>query len=147
MGTRFFSLHFLLPFIIAGIRMIHLLFLHQTGRNNPLGLNRNFDKISFHPYFSFKDIFGFIIIIYLFFFSLNFGRSRKFYSSKSTSNSSSHSTRMIFFNGLCYLRSIPNKLGGVIALVISILILIICPFIYKRKFRGYIFYPINKFLF
>merc|ERR1711954_269961 len=66
--TRFFSLHFLLPFIIAGIRMIHLLFLHQTGRNNPLGLNRNFDKISFHPYFSFKDIFGFIVIIFLLIF-------------------------------------------------------------------------------
>ena len=50
--TRFFSLHFLLPFVIAGIRGVHLLFLHQTGRNNPLGINRNFDKISFHPYFS-----------------------------------------------------------------------------------------------
>merc|ERR1711974_216889 len=83
--TRFFSLHFLLPFIIAGIRGVHLLFLHQTGRNNPLGINRNFDKISFHPYFSSKDLFGFFIIIILliiicFFFSLNFRRSRKFYS-------------------------------------------------------------------
>merc|ERR1712240_732770 len=116
MGTRFFSLHFLLPFIIAGIRMIHLLFLHQTGRNNPLGLNRNFDKISFHPYFSFKAIFGFIIIIF-------------------------------FLIAYAILRSIHNKLGGVIALVMSILILIICPFIYKSKFRGYIFYPINKLLF
>merc|ERR1712180_395129 len=52
---RFFSLHFMLPFLIAGISMVHLLFLHQTGRRNPLGLNRNFDKISFHPYFSLKD--------------------------------------------------------------------------------------------
>jgi len=63
--TRFFSLHFLLPFVIAGIRIVHLLFLHQTGRNNPLGLNRNFDKILFHPYFSSKDIFGFIVMIIL----------------------------------------------------------------------------------
>jgi len=84
--TRFFfSLHFLLPFIISGIRIIHLLFLHKTGRNNPLGLNRNFDKISFHPYFSVKDIFGFFIIIFFlilicFFFSLNIRRSREFYS-------------------------------------------------------------------
>merc|ERR1719445_137929 len=53
--TRFFSLHFLLPFVVAGLRMVHLLFLHQTGRNNPLGINRNFDKVSFHPYFSTKD--------------------------------------------------------------------------------------------
>ena len=64
--TRFFSLHFLLPFVIAGIRAVHLLFLHQTGRNNPLGINRNFDKISFHPYFSSKDLFGVFIIICFF---------------------------------------------------------------------------------
>merc|ERR1712190_195788 len=61
--TRFFSLHFLLPFVIAGITIVHLLFLHQTGRNNPLGINSNFDKISFHPYFSSKDLFGFFTII------------------------------------------------------------------------------------
>merc|ERR1719371_114458 len=63
---RFFSLHFMLPFLIAGISMVHLLFLHQTGRRNPLGLNRNFDKISFHPYFSLKDLFGFFIILFIF---------------------------------------------------------------------------------
>ena len=63
---RFFSLHFLLSFVIAGIRIVHLLFLHQTGRNNPLGINRNFDKISFHPYFSSKDLFGVFIIICFF---------------------------------------------------------------------------------
>merc|ERR1719320_2327162 len=63
---RFFSLHFMLPFLIAGISMVHLLFLHQTGRRTPLGLNRNFDKISFHPYFSLKDLFGFFIILFIF---------------------------------------------------------------------------------
>jgi len=63
--TRFFSLHFLLPFVIAGITIVHLLFLHQTGSNNPLGINSNFDKISFHPYFSSKDLFGFFTIILL----------------------------------------------------------------------------------
>jgi ubiquinol-cytochrome c reductase cytochrome b subunit len=52
-----------LPFIILAFTIIHLLFLHQTGSNNPLGINRNTDKISFHPYFSFKDLFGFIILI------------------------------------------------------------------------------------
>jgi len=61
--TRFFSLHFLFLFVIAGIRAVHLLFLHQTGRNNPLGINRNFDKIFFHSYFSSKDLFEFFIII------------------------------------------------------------------------------------
>jgi ubiquinol-cytochrome c reductase cytochrome b subunit len=61
--TRFFSFHFLFPFIIIAFTIIHLLFLHQTGSNNPLGINRNTDKIPFHPYFSFKDIFGFIILL------------------------------------------------------------------------------------
>ncbi|RYA38025.1 hypothetical protein DD592_25980 [Enterobacter cloacae complex sp. 2DZ2F20B] len=61
--TRFFSFHFLLPFIIAAIVIIHLLFLHQTGSNNPLGLNRNIDKIPFHPYFSYKDVIGFLLIL------------------------------------------------------------------------------------
>jgi ubiquinol-cytochrome c reductase cytochrome b subunit len=61
--TRFFTFHFILPFIVAALVMIHLLFLHQTGSNNPLGLNRNVDKIPFHPYFSFKDILGFLIML------------------------------------------------------------------------------------
>lgn len=63
--TRFFTFHFLLPFVVAAIVIIHLLFLHQTGSNNPLGTNRNIDKIPFHPYFSFKDLFGFIAIIFI----------------------------------------------------------------------------------
>ena len=61
--TRFFSLHFLIPFVVAAIRGVHLLFLHQTGRSNPLGVNRNFEKIKFHPYFTTKDLFGFLVII------------------------------------------------------------------------------------
>merc|ERR1712071_268501 len=68
--VRFFSLHFILPFVIIGIRGVHLLFLHQTGRSNPLGLNRNFDKIVFHPYFSWKDLFGGFILIFFFSYHL-----------------------------------------------------------------------------
>jgi len=148
--TRFFSLHFLLPFIIAGLRIVHLLFLHQTGRNNPLGINRNFDKILFHPYFSSKDLFGFIVIIILLIticFFMNIGRSWKFYSCQSFSYSCSYSTWMIFFKACAILRSISNKLGGVITLAISIIILLICLFIYKSKFRGFMFYHINKIYF
>merc|ERR1719419_2191671 len=91
--------------------------------------------------------YNFFTNIYLFFFSMNTRRSGKFYSCKSFGYACSYSTRMIFLIAYAILRSIPNKLGGVIALVMSILILIICPFIYKSKFRGYIFYPINKLLF
>jgi len=56
-------IHFLLPFIISGTLIVHLLFLHQTGSNNPLGTNSNQDKISFHPFYSFKDLLGAIFLI------------------------------------------------------------------------------------
>merc|ERR1719337_32649 len=59
--TRFFALHFLLPFVISGLSIVHLLFLHSTGSRNPLGVNRNFDKTPFHPYFSIKDLVGIIL--------------------------------------------------------------------------------------
>ena len=61
--TRFFAFHFLFPFIIAALTIIHLLFLHETGSNNPLGLNSDTDKIPFHPYFSYKDLLGFAAIL------------------------------------------------------------------------------------
>lgn len=63
--TRFFTFHFIIPFIVAAFVIIHLLFLHQTGSNNPMGINRNLDKIPFHPYFTFKDITGFIVLLIL----------------------------------------------------------------------------------
>lgn len=65
--TRFFSLHYLLPFVIAAFIFIHLVFLHDTGSKNPLGLNSAGDKVPFHPYFTIKDIFGFRIVLFLFF--------------------------------------------------------------------------------
>jgi len=78
--TRFFALHFLIQFVITAIVLIHLLFLHQTGSNNPLGLNKNTDKIPFHPYFTVKDILGFTVtIIALIIYIININRSRKHY--------------------------------------------------------------------
>lgn len=61
--NRFFALHFLLPFIIAGSAVLHLLFLHQTGSNNPLGINSNYRKVPFHIYYTTKDITGFLIML------------------------------------------------------------------------------------
>jgi ubiquinol-cytochrome c reductase cytochrome b subunit len=63
--SRFFALHFLLPFLIAGLIIVHLLFLHQTGSNNPLGVVSNRNKIPFHPYYSYKDVFGVVFIMWL----------------------------------------------------------------------------------
>lgn len=150
--TRFFTIHFLLPFIIAAIVIIHLLFLHQTGSNNPLGTNSNFDKIPFHPYFSFKDVVGIIIIlISLLFITLNspyiLGDPDNFIPANPLVTPVHIQPEWYFLFAYAILRSIPNKLGGVIALVLSIAILIIIPFYFIRNFQGLQFYPINQILF
>lgn len=150
--TRFFSFHFLFPFIIAAFTIIHLLFLHQTGSNNPLGINRNFDKIPFHPYFSLKDLFGFIILLF-FLIALTLyspyilGDPDNFIPANPLVTPPHIQPEWYFLFAYAILRSIPNKLGGVIALVLSIAILFILPFTNKFKFQSIGFYPINQILF
>nr|YP_009948023.1 cytochrome b [Anthalia sp. YD3030]QOH97191.1 cytochrome b [Anthalia sp. YD3030] len=150
--TRFFTFHFILPFIVAAMTMIHLLFLHQTGSNNPLGLNSNTDKIPFHPYFSFKDIVGFIIMI-MFLTMLTLinpyllGDPDNFIPANPLVTPVHIQPEWYFLFAYAILRSIPNKLGGVIALVLSIAILVILPFTNMSKFRGIQFYPMNQILF
>ena len=150
--TRFFTFHFILPFIVLAITIIHLLFLHETGSNNPIGLNSNTDKIPFHPYFTYKDIVGFIIItiilILLVLISPNLlGDPDNFIPANPLVTPIHIQPEWYFLFAYAILRSIPNKLGGVIALVTSIAILIILPFYYLRKFRGIQFYPLNQILF
>ena len=149
--TRFFTFHFALPFIVAAATMVHLLFLHQTGSNNPIGINRDGDKIPFHPYFSWKDIIGFVVlIIALTLLSLInpylLGDPDNFTPANPLVTPVHIQPEWYFLFAYAILRSIPNKLGGVIALVISIRILFIIPLI-KRKFRGLQFYPINQVAF
>uniref|UniRef100_UPI0030E1B7A4 cytochrome b n=1 Tax=Anomala aulax TaxID=1198227 RepID=UPI0030E1B7A4 len=150
--TRFFTLHFLLPFIIMALVIIHLLFLHQTGSNNPMGINSNIDKVPFHPYFTYKDTFGFIILT----MSLSFlvltnpyllGDPENFTPANPLVTPIHIQPEWYFLFAYAILRSIPNKLGGVIALVMSIAILFIMPMINKKKFSSTQFYPINKILF
>ena len=150
--TRFFSLHFLIPFVVAAIRGTHLLFLHKTGRGNPLGLNRNFDKVSFHPYFTTKDVFGFLILIFLINIICLFrpwilGDPENFIPANPLVTPVHIQPEWYFLIAYAILRSIPNKLGGVVALAISILILIICPFLTRPKFRGLTFYPLSQIYF
>nr|UFZ13097.1 cytochrome b [Protohermes sinuolatus] len=146
--TRFFTFHFILPFIVAALTMIHLLFLHQTGSNNPLGINSNFDKIPFHPYFSFKDLIGFLILMmtltlltlmnpYL------LGDPDNFTPANPLVTPVHIQPEWYFLFAYAILRSIPNKLGGVIALVMSIAVLFFMPLI-KSNFQGIQFYPINQ---
>nr|YP_010692507.1 cytochrome b [Dercas lycorias]WBV74660.1 cytochrome b [Dercas lycorias] len=150
--TRFYTFHFLLPFIILMMTIIHLLFLHQTGSNNPLGINSNIDKIPFHPYFTYKDLMGFIFLIMLLMI-LNL-TNPYLLSDPDNFNPANPLVTPIhiqpewyFLFAYAILRSIPNKLGGVIALMMSILILIILPFSFNKKIQGIQFYPFNQIIF
>nr|AXS65909.1 cytochrome b [Tenebrionoidea sp. 15 KM-2017] len=150
--SRFFTLHFILPFIVTALVMIHLLFLHQTGSNNPLGTNSNLDKIPFHPYFSYKDIVG-ILITLMGLTSLTLynpyllGDPDNFTPANPLVTPVHIQPEWYFLFAYAILRSIPNKLGGVIALVMSIAILFIMPFINNKKMKSIQFYPLNKLLF
>nr|APX40445.1 cytochrome b [Longitarsus melanocephalus] len=150
--TRFFTFHFILPFIIFALMIIHLLFLHQTGSSNPIGINSNIDKVPFHPYFIFKDILGMLFLL----FSLTFltlsnpymlGDPDNFIPANPLVTPIHIQPEWYFLFAYAILRSIPNKLGGVIALVMSIAILYFLPFYNNKKFLSSQFYPINKFLF
>nr|ASN65910.1 cytochrome b [Platychile pallida] len=150
--TRFFTFHFVLPFIVTAFVMIHLLFLHQTGSNNPLGINSNIDKIPFHPYFSFKDIMGFIILMMMLTILtlLNpyyLGDPDNFIPANPLVTPVHIQPEWYFLFAYAILRSIPNKLGGVIALLFSIMILMILPFYNINKFQSLKFYPMNQTLF
>nr|WKU83894.1 cytochrome b [Claraeola sicilis] len=150
--TRFFTFHFILPFIVLATVMIHLLFLHQTGSNNPMGLNSNLDKIPFHPYFSYKDISGFVMMMMLLTMltlmnPYMLGDPDNFIPANPLVTPIHIQPEWYFLFAYAILRSIPNKLGGVIALVMSIAILMIMPFYNLSKFRGIQFYPINQILF
>nr|YP_010228511.1 cytochrome b [Callerebia polyphemus]QZP40869.1 cytochrome b [Callerebia polyphemus] len=150
--TRFYTFHFLLPFIILMMTMIHLLFLHQSGSNNPLGINSNLDKIPFHPFFTFKDLIGFIILLSMLTFLtlMNpylLGDPDNFIPANPLVTPIHIQPEWYFLFAYAILRSIPNKLGGVIALIMSILILIILPFTFNKKIQGMQFYPLNQILF
>nr|YP_009255761.1 cytochrome b [Creobroter gemmatus]AND97234.1 cytochrome b [Creobroter gemmatus] len=149
--NRFFTFHFVLPFIVTAAVMIHLLFLHQTGSNNPLGVNSNIDKIPFHPYFTFKDILGFIILlIILSLLSLKepyiLGDPDNFIPANPLVTPVHIQPEWYFLFAYAILRSIPNKLGGVIALIMSIAILFFLPLTITNS-RGLQYYPINQFMF
>nr|YP_010632239.1 cytochrome b [Polydesma boarmoides]WBP62355.1 cytochrome b [Polydesma boarmoides] len=150
--TRFYTFHFLLPFIILMMTMIHLLFLHQTGSNNPLGINSNYDKIPFHPFFTYKDLLGAIMLLFMLIMLtlINpylLGDPDNFIPANPLVTPEHIQPEWYFLFAYAILRSIPNKLGGVIALIMSILILIILPFTFNKKIQGIQFYPINQFLF
>nr|ACX48683.1 cytochrome b [Algansea tincella] len=150
--TRFFAFHFLFPFVIAGATILHLLFLHETGSNNPAGLNSDADKISFHPYFSYKDLLGFVLMLLaltsLTLFSPTLlGDPENFTPANLLVTPPHIQPEWYFLFAYAILRSIPNKLGGVLALLFSILVLLVVPILHTSKQRGLTFRPITQFLF
>nr|ABY48663.1 cytochrome b [Xantusia wigginsi]ABY80953.1 cytochrome b [Xantusia wigginsi] len=149
--TRFFAFHFILPFIIIAMTMLHLLFLHESGSNNPTGLNANTDKISFHPFFSYKDLLGVMMItmflLMLALFSPNLlGDPENFTPANPMMTPSHIKPEWYFLFAYAILRSIPNKLGGVLALLLSIMILIILPLLHTAKQRSSMFRPMSQMI-
>nr|AOO95888.1 cytochrome b [Shinisaurus crocodilurus vietnamensis]AOO95890.1 cytochrome b [Shinisaurus crocodilurus vietnamensis]WAM46793.1 cytochrome b [Shinisaurus crocodilurus vietnamensis]WAM46795.1 cytochrome b [Shinisaurus crocodilurus vietnamensis]WAM46797.1 cytochrome b [Shinisaurus crocodilurus vietnamensis] len=150
--TRFFTFHFLLPFIIMGASILHLLFLHETGSNNPMGINSNPDKIPFHPYYSYKDLFGAAIMLTtlttLALFSPNLlGDPENFTPANPLVTPPHIKPEWYFLFAYAILRSIPNKLGGVMALLFSILILLLTPTLHTAKQKGKNFRPLSQLVF
>nr|YP_009348107.1 cytochrome b [Nothoaspis amazoniensis]APW83520.1 cytochrome b [Nothoaspis amazoniensis] len=150
--TRFFTLHFLFPFILSFLIMIHISSLHETGSSNPLGLTNNIDKIPFHPYFSLKDLIGVISLIsissllilinpYLLMDPENFLMANPLITPPHIQ------PEWYFLFAYAILRSIPNKLGGVIALIMSIMIIMSLPLTVKPKFKSSFNNPLKKLLF
>lgn len=150
--TRFFAFHFLFPFIVAAATIVHLIFLHETGSNNPIGLNSDADKISFHPYFSYKDLLGFVFLlttlVTLSLFSPNLlGDPENFTPANPLVTPPHIKPEWYFLFAYAILRSIPNKLGGVLALLASILVLIVVPLLHTSKQRSLTFRPLTQILF
>nr|ABM47057.1 cytochrome b [Avahi laniger] len=150
--TRFFAFHFILPFIITALAAIHLLFLHETGSNNPLGISSNPDKIPFHPYYVTKDLLGAVLLTLLLmtlvlFFPDLLGDPDN-YTPANPLNTPPHiKPEWYFLFAYAILRSIPNKLGGVLALISSILILAIIPLLQTTKQQSMMFRPLSQCLF
>nr|O99345.1 RecName: Full=Cytochrome b; AltName: Full=Complex III subunit 3; AltName: Full=Complex III subunit III; AltName: Full=Cytochrome b-c1 complex subunit 3; AltName: Full=Ubiquinol-cytochrome-c reductase complex cytochrome b subunit [Madoqua kirkii]AAD13504.1 cytochrome b [Madoqua kirkii] len=150
--TRFFAFHFILPFIIAALAMVHLLFLHETGSNSPTGISSDADGIPFRPYYTIKDILGALLLIMglmlLVLFSPDLLGDPDNYTPANPLNTPPHiKPEWYFLFAYAILRSIPNKLGGVLALVLSILILSLYTLIHTSKQRSMMFRPISQCLF
>nr|YP_009244877.1 cytochrome b [Amynthas morrisi]AMO26975.1 cytochrome b [Amynthas morrisi] len=150
--NRFFSFHFILPFIIIGATILHIMFLHQTGSNNPIGINADSERIPFHSYYSIKDALGYMIAITglscLVLFEPNlFTDPENFLMSNPLVTPIHIKPEWYFLWMYAILRSIPNKLGGVLALFAAIVVMFIMPMTTMSNKRSLSFYPVNQFMF
>ncbi|NP_072069.1 cytochrome b (mitochondrion) [Echinops telfairi] len=150
--TRFFAFHFILPFIVTALVIIHLLFLHESGSNNPTGIISDSDKIPFHPYYTIKDLLGLMVMIMFLLMLVLFtpdllGDPDNFTPANPLITPPHIKPEWYFLFAYAILRSIPNKLGGVLALMTSILILALIPLLHTAKQRSLMFRPLSQILF
>jgi quinol-cytochrome oxidoreductase complex cytochrome b subunit len=148
--NRFFSLHYLMPFVIVGLVIVHLSLLHNDGSNNPLGIGTSVDTVSFYPYFYVKDLFSFFILVFVFslfviFYPNALGHSDNYIPANPLSTPAHIVPEWYFLPYYAILRSIPDKLGGVVAMVSAILVLLLLPIINSSKIRSSKFRPLFSF--
>jgi quinol-cytochrome oxidoreductase complex cytochrome b subunit len=147
--NRFFSFHYLFPFVIAGAVLIHLAILHEYGSNNPLGFESKVDSTNFYPYFYVKDLFGFFVFLLVFvsfvFFAPNvLGHPDNYVQANPMVTPAHIVPEWYFLPFYAILRSIPDKLGGVICMAASLVVLVLLPFLNTSKVRSSVFRPLYR---
>nr|AAL86415.1 cytochrome b [Pseudorabdion oxycephalum] len=150
--TRFFSLHFILPFIIISLSSIHIMLLHHEGSYNPLGTNSDIDKIPLHPYHSYKDALMLTMMITVLFSIMSFypdifNDPENFSKANPLMTPQHIKPEWYFLFAYGILRSIPNKLGGTVALMLAILILLMPPLTHTSYIRPMTFRPLAQLSF
>lgn len=150
--NRFFSLHYVLPFVIAAVAFLHLMLLHQNGSNNPLGVTSIYDRIPFYPYFWVKDLFGFFIFVLFFSFFVIYapnylGHPDNYIEANPLVTPAHIVPEWYYLPFYAVLRTIPDKLGGVVRRGGAMAILLRLPFVDSSRFRSTFFKPFHLFLF
>lgn len=150
--NRFFSLHYFMPFAIAGLVLLHLSLLHKDGSNNPLGINTNVDYVSFYPYYYVKDLFAFFVfatvfVFFIFFYPNALGHPDNYIPANPLVTPAHIVPEWYFLPFYAILRSIPDKLGGVVAMISAILVLLLLPLLNTSEVRSSKFRPIFSFLY
>jgi ubiquinol-cytochrome c reductase cytochrome b subunit len=150
--NRFFSLHYLLPFILTALVMMHFIALHENASNNPIGITSKLDRIPFHPYYSLKDLVGFfafflVLSIFVFFMPNALGDPLAYMPANPMQTPASIIPEFYFLPFYAILRGIPSKLLGVLAMLSSILILFALPYLDPSRIRSCAFRPLMRFTF
>ena len=149
---RFFVFHFLLPFVLAFLTVLHILFLHETGSNNPLGLSSDYDKVSFHTYYTRKDVLGFVVfLVWMVVLALLYPTAltdpENYIPANPLVTPPHIQPEWYFLFAYAILRSIPKKLGGVIALVMAIVVLFFIPLLNLSSQTSACFRPGSQVVF